>query len=82
VPLPVIISKVLDNKLPVAPRLLLNILPLPPITESRKDSTESAMDRQKIKEIISILMESALYFDFSLQERLEIVKGLALKANW
>jgi hypothetical protein len=40
------------------------------------------MERQKIKEIISILMESALYFDFSPQERLEIVKGLVLKANW
>jgi len=40
------------------------------------------MERQRIKEIISILMESALYFDFSPEERLEIVKRLVLKANW
>ncbi len=40
------------------------------------------MDRQIIKEIISILMESSLYFEISPQERLEIVKGLVSKVNW
>ena len=61
---------------------MLNILPLPPITEAGTDSKECAMERQKIQEIISILMESALYFDFSPQERLEIVKRLVLIVSW
>lgn len=37
---------------------------------------ECAMERQKIKEIISILMESSIYFHLSPQERLVVVKGL------
>lgn len=40
------------------------------------------MERQKIKEIISILMESSLYFKLSLHERLELVRGLVAKVNW
>lgn len=40
------------------------------------------MERQKEREIVSILMESAIYFDFPLRERLLIVKGLVMKANW
>lgn len=39
------------------------------------------MERQKIKQIISILMESSLYFGFSPQERLEIVKGLVTRVT-
>jgi len=60
----------------------LNIFLFASITIVRTDSEEFAMERQRIKEIISILMESALYFDFSPEERLEIVKRLVLKANW
>ncbi|HMK60662.1 MAG TPA: hypothetical protein VK452_05895 [Dissulfurispiraceae bacterium] len=30
----------------------------------------------KMKEIVSILMESTLYFDFSLNERKQVVAGL------
>ena len=32
--------------------------------------------KERMKEIVSILMESALYFDFSLEERKEVVSGL------
>ena len=34
--------------------------------------------RMRLKEIVSILMESDLYFGFSLRERLAIVQGLAM----
>jgi hypothetical protein len=63
----------------VLPQGVFKIFHFQPKTKVRTDSEESAMERQKIKEIISILMESALYFDFSPQERLEIVKGLLLR---
>jgi len=33
-------------------------------------------NRDRMKEIVSILMESVLYFDFSLEERKRIVGGL------
>ena len=39
------------------------------------------MDRQRIKEIISILMESSLYFSLPLRERLELVRGLVAKLD-
>ncbi|HEX8949498.1 MAG TPA: hypothetical protein VF790_11080 [Dissulfurispiraceae bacterium] len=35
------------------------------------------MERQKIQEIISILMESSLYFSLPVHERLELIRGLA-----
>jgi hypothetical protein len=34
------------------------------------------MDREKVKEIVSILMESPLYFDLSLIERMELIRRL------
>ncbi len=40
------------------------------------------MDRQKIKEIISILMESSLYFDLPLKERWAAIKHLMPRVNW
>ncbi len=40
------------------------------------------MERQRIREIISILMESSLYFKLSPRERLEIIRGLMVKVNW
>lgn len=48
-----------------------------PINKARKDSKECAMERQKIQEIISILMESSLYFSLPVHERLELIRGLA-----
>ncbi len=40
------------------------------------------MEHQKVKEIISILMESSLYFDFSPEERLKLVRKLISQVNW
>ncbi|MBI5212358.1 MAG: hypothetical protein HY957_03170 [Nitrospirae bacterium] len=40
------------------------------------------MEHQKVKEIISILMESSLYFDFSPEERLKLVRRLIAQVNW
>ncbi len=34
------------------------------------------MDREKVKEIVSILMESPLYFDLTLIERMELIRRL------
>ncbi|MBI3592093.1 MAG: hypothetical protein HY099_01155 [Nitrospirae bacterium] len=39
------------------------------------------MEKQKAKEIVSILMESSLYFSFSVNERLEIIKKLTGKVD-
>jgi hypothetical protein len=33
-------------------------------------------NNERMKEIVSILMESSLYFDFSLEERRAVVAGL------
>jgi len=40
------------------------------------------MERQKIKELVSILMESSLYFDFTVKERLELIRRLISRVNW
>jgi hypothetical protein len=53
-----------------------------PITKARKDSKDLAMERQKIKEIVSILMESSIYFEYPLKQRLEIIRGLISRVNW
>jgi hypothetical protein len=37
------------------------------------------MDRQSIKEVVSILMESSLYFGTSLRDRWELVQSLATR---
>jgi hypothetical protein len=63
----------------VLSKRVFNLFHFQPITKAGTDSKECAMERQKMKEIISVLMESALYFDFSPQERLEIVKGIVLR---
>jgi hypothetical protein len=34
------------------------------------------MEREKVKELVSILMESPLYFDLSLDERMELIRKL------
>jgi len=39
-------------------------------------------NREKMKEIISILMESTLYFDIPLDERREIVVRLIERIHW
>jgi hypothetical protein len=39
-------------------------------------------NRDKMKEIVSILMESTLYFDIPLDERREIVVRLIKRINW
>lgn len=38
-------------------------------TSARKDSAS-----ERMKEVVSILMESAVYFDLSLRERFELVR--------
>ena len=37
---------------------------------------EAVMDKEKVKEIISILMESPFYFDLSLIERVGLIRKL------
>jgi hypothetical protein len=39
------------------------------------------MERQKIREIISILMESALYFNCPVKQRLKIIRGLISRVS-
>jgi|APDOM4702015191_1054821.scaffolds.fasta_scaffold297825_2 hypothetical protein len=39
-------------------------------------------NRDKMKEIVSILMESTLYFDVPLDERREIVVSLIERIHW
>jgi hypothetical protein len=34
------------------------------------------MEIEKVKELVSILMESPLYFDLSLGERMELIRSL------
>jgi hypothetical protein len=34
------------------------------------------MEREKVRELVSILMESPLYFDLSLDERMELIRNL------
>lgn len=40
------------------------------------------MERHKIQEIISILMESCLYFDMPVGDRLNLIRGLAARVTW
>ncbi|MDI6802104.1 MAG: hypothetical protein QMD01_08675 [Thermodesulfovibrionales bacterium] len=40
------------------------------------------MERQKLREIISILMESSLYLELPLKERWIVIQTLAPKINW
>jgi len=40
------------------------------------------MDREKVKEIVSILMESPLYFDLPLTERMELIRRLMLMVHF
>jgi hypothetical protein len=42
----------------------------------RYKSEDAVMDREKVKEIVSILMESPLYFDLPLIERMELIRRL------
>lgn len=39
------------------------------------------MEKDKTKEIVSILMESSLYFSFPVKERLKIIKNLEQKVT-
>ena len=39
------------------------------------------MEREKVKELVSILMESPLYFDLSLDERIELIRKLIPMIN-
>ena len=39
------------------------------------------MDRKKTSHVLSILMESDLYFDFTLMERLSLVKNIMSRLN-
>ena len=51
-------------------------------TEMREDAKKSVhaqfgyMDKEKVKEIVSILMDSPLYLDLPLIERIELIKRL------
>jgi hypothetical protein len=45
-------------------------------------SEYAAMDREKVKEIVSILMESPLYFDLPLMERMELIRRLMLMVHF
>jgi hypothetical protein len=40
------------------------------------------MRRRNIQEMVSILMESSLYFDIPLRERFVFINELALRTNW
>jgi hypothetical protein len=40
------------------------------------------MRRREIQEMVSILMESSLYFDIPLRERLVLINELAFRTNW
>jgi hypothetical protein len=40
------------------------------------------MQRQRIQEIVSILMESCLYFDMPVGDRLNLIRGLAARVSW
>lgn len=39
-------------------------------------------NKDKMREIVSILMESTLYFDFPLEERRNIIVRLIQSMNW
>ena len=39
------------------------------------------MEKEKAKELVSILMESPLYFDLSLDERIELIRKLIPMIN-
>jgi hypothetical protein len=41
-----------------------------------------AMKCRNIQEMVSILMESTLYFDIPLRDRLVFINELALRTNW
>lgn len=40
------------------------------------------MRRRDMQEMVSILMESSLYFDIPLRERLAFINDLAVRTNW
>jgi len=49
------------------------------MTEDKHKAEDDNMNSERAAEVLSILMGSDLYFDFPLEERLEIVKRILAK---